>query len=189
MANTPAGDIAELVRRARAGDNGAWNRLIARFDGMLATIARSYRLTASDIEDVGQITWMRLFESLDRLRQPESLPGWLATTARRECLRLLRAASHEAPSDQVETRVDDTLALPPPGDDLITREEQAVLWDAVHELPDHHQRLLEALLTSPSPSYTDIARSLHMPVGSIGPTRARGIDRLRRNPQVMALAV
>ena len=185
---TTIADVGDLVRRARAGDNEAWARLITRFRGLPAGIARSFRLTGWEAEDVEQTTWLRLFESLDRLRSPERLPGWLATTARRECLRLLRSASREAPSDDLTTRVDDTGRFPAPGDELMAAEARTAVTTAVHALPDHHRRLLETLLTSPSPSYTDVAESLDMPVGSIGPTRARGIDRLRRHPQILALA-
>lgn len=183
-----ADDLVELVLRARAGDNGAWVLLVRRFRGLLASIARSYRLANSDVEDVVQTTWLRLYESIDRLRQPESLPGWLSTTARRESLRLLRMSTREAPTEQVGACADNSGRLPNPGDELLDGEKQAVLWEAVQELPDPHRRLLTTLLTAPSPAYADVARELDMPVGSIGPTRARGIDRLRRNPQLAALA-
>jgi RNA polymerase sigma factor (sigma-70 family) len=181
-------DIGDLVRRARAGDDDAWARLITRFRGLPAAIAHGFRLTGWEAEDVEQTTWLRLFESIDRLRNPERLPGWLATTARRECLQLLRSAAREAPTEDLVTRPDDTCRFPAPGDDLIAAEARTVVTSAVHALPDHHRRLLETLLAAPNQSYTDVARRLDMPVGSIGPTRARGIDRLRRNPHVMALA-
>src|SRR5690606_34275350 len=110
-------------------------------------------------------------------------------TARRECLRVLKLEAREAPTENVESRVDDSEVLPAPGDELLEQETHAMLWDAVHELPPRHQRLLETLLTAPTPSYVDVARSLDMPIGSIGPTRARSIDRLRRDPRIVALAV
>lgn len=184
-----ADDLVELVLRARAGDDGAWALLVRRFRGLLASIARSYRLANSDVEDVVQTTWLRLYESIDRLRQPESLPGWLTTTARRESVRLLRMSTRAAPTEQMAVYADSSGRLPGPGEELLDSEEHAVLWAAVHELPEPHRRLLLALMTAPSPAYADVARALDMPVGSIGPTRARGIDRLRRNPQVAALAV
>lgn len=181
-------DLGELVRRARTGDNDAWTCLVTRFRGLPSAIARGFRLAGWEVEDVEQTTWLRLFESIDRLRNPERLAGWLATTARRECLRLLRAASREAPTDDLVARADDTGRFPAPEDDLIATEARTVVETAVHALPDRHRRLLEALMTAPNPSYTEVARSLDMPVGSIGPTRARGIDRLRRDPHVVALA-
>jgi RNA polymerase sigma factor (sigma-70 family) len=184
-----ADDLVELVRRARAGDDGAWALLVNRFRGLLASIARSYRLANSDVEDVVQNTWLRLYESIDRLRQPESLPGWLTTTARRESMRLLRMSKREAPSDEMAAYTDTSGRVPAPGDELLHDEEHAVLWAAVQDLPRSHRRLLTTLMTAPSPAYVDVARELDMPVGSIGPTRARGIDRLRRDPQVAALAV
>jgi RNA polymerase sigma factor (sigma-70 family) len=184
-----ADDLVELVLRARAGDNSAWALLVKRFRGLLASIARSYRLANSDVEDVVQTTWVRLYESIDRLRQPESLPGWLTTTARRESLRLLRMSTRETLTEEMAFLPDRSGHLPGPGEELLQSEEHAVLWSAVEQLPPTHRRLLTTLMTAPSPAYADVARELDMPVGSIGPTRARGIDRLRRNPEIAALAV
>jgi RNA polymerase sigma factor (sigma-70 family) len=181
-------DLGDLVQRARAGDNDAWIRLITRFRGLPSAIARGFRLAGWQAEDVEQTTWLRLFESIDRVRNPERLPGWLATTARRECLHLLRNAAREAPTDDLTARADDSGRFPAPEDDLLSSEARSIVTTAVHALPDHHRRLLETLLTAPDSSYTEVARSLDMPVGSIGPTRARGIDRLRHDPQIMALA-
>ena len=179
--------ISDLVQRARAGDDDAWTALITRFRGLPSAIARSYRLTGYDVEDVEQTTWLRLFESIDRLRSPERLPGWLATTARRECLHLLRSGSREALTDDI-TRADDTGRFDDPGDELIAGEVRTIVRNAVQTLPDSPRRLLETLLASPDSTYADVSRSLDMPQGSIGPTRARGIDRLRKDPHVMALA-
>lgn len=179
-------DLVELVMRARDGDHMAWERLVARFDRYVAKIARSYRLADCDVDDVVQITLMRLYESISRLRSPERLPSWLATTTRRECLRLLRTSAREAPTEQMTSFPD--CDLPAPGDELLDREAHDVLRAAVDELPDRHRRLLVTLMAVEQPAYADVARQLDMPVGSIGPTRARGIDRLRRHPRIAALA-
>jgi RNA polymerase sigma factor (sigma-70 family) len=186
--STSAEHISDLVQRARAGDDDAWATLITRFRGLPSAIARSHRLTGWDVEDVEQTTWLRLFESINRIRNPERLPGWLATTARRECLRLLRSASREALTDDTVTRADDTGRFGVPGDDLIAGEARTIVRTAVQALPGSHRRLLQTLLASPDSTYADVSRSLDMPLGSIGSTRARGIDGLRQDPQVMALA-
>ena len=180
-------DLTELVMRARAGDDTAWALLVDRFRGLLAAIGHAYRLTSSDIDDVVQTTWLRLFESIGRLRHPERLPGWLVTTARRECLRQLRATTREALSDDMGAHPDNR--TPGPGDELLAREEHDLLHAAVSDLPERHRRLLLTLMAAPQPAYEDVARELDMPIGSIGPTRARGIDRLRRHPRMAALAL
>ena len=186
--STSAEHISDLVERARDGDDDAWAALITRFRGLPSAIARSHRLTGWDVEDVEQTTWLRLFESINRVRDPERLPGWLATTARRESLHLLRSASRETLADDMVTRADDTGRFGVPGDDLIAGEARTIVRTAVHALQGRHRRLLETMLASPDSTYADVSRSLDMPMGSIGPTRARGIDRLREDPQVRALA-
>jgi RNA polymerase sigma factor (sigma-70 family) len=180
-------DTAALVHSARNNDARAWEEIVARFRGLVASIARSHGLRADDIADVMQTTWLRLYESIDRLRDPERLAGWISTTARRECLRLLRTRARELPAD--DAMVDqESHAFPAPDLQLVTAEEHAVLWSAVHDLPDKHHDLMTLLLASPRPSYADISRSLDMAIGSIGPTRMRAIEHLRKRPEVAALA-
>lgn len=179
-------DVADLVAQARAGEREAWDELVARFEGLITAIARSFRLHADDAADVTQTTWLRLFESIDRVREPERLAGWIATTARRECLRVLRRAGRERPTDQLD-RPDDTPAFATPGQELMAAQERDTLRAAVRALSARHRRLMAALMTSPRPSYDQVANAIDMPVGSIGPTRMRAIDQLRRDPQLMAL--
>lgn len=181
------GELVDLVRRARAGDDDAWEELVDRFRGLIAAITRSFRLAPGDAADVAQTTWLRLFESIDRVREPDRLAAWIGTTARRECLRLLRLSAREQPTEE-PVRDEETPTFAAPGRELITAEERAVLWSAVHALPDRHRRLMSVLLATPTPSYATVAAALDMPVGSIGPTRIRALERLRRDPHVLALA-
>lgn len=181
-------DLVELVRRARNGDTAAWEQLITRFRGLVMAIARSFRLAQDDAADVVQQTWLRLFESIDRVREPERLAAWIGTTARRECLRLLRTSGREQPTDDLDRRADLPQAFPAPGQELISAQERAALWTAVRELPDRHVRLMTMLMETGRPSYDTVAEVLDMPIGSIGPTRMRAIERLRRDPHLMALA-
>src|SRR5271156_894846 len=84
--------ITDLVTRARNGDKQAWDALVERYAPLIWSICRRHRLDHADADDVGQSVWLHLVEQLDRIRDPAALPGWLATTTRRECSRALRAA-------------------------------------------------------------------------------------------------
>lgn len=181
------GQLQELVRRARCGDDRAWEELVERFRGLVAAITRGFRLSPTDAADVAQTTWLRLFESIDRVREPERLASWIGTTVRRECLRVVRSAARELPTDQVD-RVEASPAYDQPGQQLLSAEVRDVVQGAVADLPEQHRRLLTVLFTTPRPSYAAVADELDMPVGSIGPTRQRAVQRLQRNPRVLALA-
>jgi RNA polymerase sigma factor (sigma-70 family) len=170
-------DIAQLVRDAAQGDQAAWDRLVDRFNGLVWSVARAYRLERADAGDVVQTTWLRLVEHLGRLQDPERVGAWLATTARRECLRTLRMSSRVLPTEAE--------LLPDPGTDaplaagLLTDERDRALWTAFGGLSERCQALLRLLVADPPPSYEDVGAALDMPIGSIGPTRQRCLDRLR----------
>jgi RNA polymerase sigma factor (sigma-70 family) len=172
--------LAELLAAAAAGSEDAWERIIARFSGLLWTITRTYRLGHADAADVIQVTWLRLVQHSDSIRDPERLGAWLATTARRECLRVLRASERvqpmpEPPSPEELPRRE---SLP----ELITvaAERDQLLRQALHALSPRCQKLLGALMSGQSLSYAEVSATLDMPVGAIGPTRARCLDCLRR---------
>lgn len=169
-------EVPALLAAAAAGDRSAWDALVERFSGMMWGIARSYRLSESDAGDMVQFAWLRLLENLDRVREPERLAGWLATTVRRECLQHLRRARvAELPVEEV-----DVAATAPDHDTaLITAERDAALWAAVGVLSELCQRLLRALMASPPPSYAEVSGLLGVPVGGIGPTRQRCLAKLR----------
>lgn len=181
-------EMTVLVSRARSGDRDAWEDLVRRFRGLVVAVTRSFRLAPEDAADVVQQTWLRLFESIDRVREPERLAAWIATTARRECLRLLRVGGREDPTEDIERHGDGTGQFPAPGQELISAQERSMVQAAVQALPDRHRRLMTVLMATTRPSYMAVAETLDMPVGSIGPTRMRAIERLRRDPQVLALA-
>src|SRR3954462_14793229 len=96
---TPLPEVEELVDAARAGDAAAWDALVDRFLPLVTAVIRRLRLSAADADDVNQTVWLRLLEHLDRLREPRALPGWLATTARREGLRMLKRRGREVSVD------------------------------------------------------------------------------------------
>ncbi len=177
--------LPALVAGAAAGDDRAWTQLVVRFDRQLRNIARSYRLDTADVDDAVQMTWVRVFTRIGALRDPEAIGAWLMTTLRRECLRLLQ--SHVREVLTADPEFGDCLSEGPETDCLM-RERQETLGRALHSLPDRQRRLMVLFAQDAEPNYREISRELNMPLGSIGPSRARGIERLRANPALQALA-
>jgi RNA polymerase sigma factor (sigma-70 family) len=171
--------VGPLLDAARAGDSASWDQLVDRFSGLLWATARAHRLSTTDAADVVQTTWLRLVENLDRIQDAERLGGWLATTARRECLLVLKRSRREPPvaTDEVFDH------LPDQRDDLdaslLLAERDAVLWRIFEQLPDRCRTLLRVLVADPPPAYAEIAEALGIPIGSIGPTRQRCLTQLR----------
>jgi RNA polymerase sigma factor (sigma-70 family) len=172
--------VGALLDRAAGGDAAAWDALVERFSGLLWGVARGHRLGDADAGDVVQTTWLRLLENLDRIEDPERLPGWLVTTSRRECLRVLRGSGREVLGSGDDTAFDLVDELAPPVDaSLLESERDAALWQGFGHLPDRCQRLLRVLMAAEPPAYAQVSSALGMPVGSIGPTRMRCLERLR----------
>ncbi len=183
------GEDARLVERALGGDARAWQALVARHERLVYAVARSYRLSDADLGDVFQEVFVALVRGLPRIRDGRTLVRWLSSTteriARATTLRRRRelALSASAPG-AVEALPADQ---PEVGAELETLEEQALIRLALDRLPEGCRRLLTALYyEDPIPDYASLSRRLHMPIGSLGPTRARCIERLRR--QLTALA-
>jgi RNA polymerase sigma factor (sigma-70 family) len=170
---------AVLLAHATAGDQRAWDALVEQHARLLWAVARSYRLDQADAADVVQTTWLRLVEHLDRIEDPSRLVGWLVTTTRRECLRVLRRSGRERLVSADEGTLDIADEAAPPLDaGLINDERNAELWRAFGQLPERCQRLLRIAVAMPK-AYDEVSAALGMPVGSIGPTRARCLTRLR----------
>jgi RNA polymerase sigma factor (sigma-70 family) len=182
-ASTPARDgaaIAELVHRAAGGDQQAWNALVEKFAATVWAIARAHRLNEASAADVSQTTWLRLVEHLDRIKQPERVGAWLATTARRESLRVLRVAARQVPTGEDFNVLADPAPAVPFENGAETKERDRVLSELVSRLPSRCQLILRLLSAETPLSYRDISESLEMPIGSIGPTRGRCLEHLRR---------
>jgi RNA polymerase sigma factor (sigma-70 family) len=178
--------LKELIRAASQGDARAWEILVDRFEGLVWATARAHRLSQADAADVTQTTWLRLVENLDRINDPERLGGWLATTARRECLRHLRLHGREL-------GVEDESVFEAPSqeaaeDRLIAGERHEALRRAFGRIGERCQALLRMLSAPEPPSYEEIGAALGMPIGAIGPTRARCLDKLRRSPELAGIA-
>ncbi|MFI5889593.1 RNA polymerase sigma factor [Actinoplanes sp. NPDC051513] len=166
-----------LVDQAGHGDEDAWTELVRRYHPMLRSIARGMRLTPEEGADAAQTTWLELTRSLNRIRDPDRLGSWLATTMRHESLRLLSRRRREHLTDDwsgIPERSGGSLDA-----EIVRMERDRLLWQAVDDLPAHQRRLIRLLSRAAKPSYREIARTMAMPVGSIGPTRARALLRLR----------
>ncbi len=175
--------VTQLVHAAAAGDEHAWNTLVDRFSNLVWSVIRAHRLNGADAADASQTTWLRLVEHLDTLKDPARVGAWLATTARHECLRALRCSGRQIPmgEDMPEPVCED----PELDAALLRGERDAELWEAFGRLPARDQSLLRMLVADPSPSYQEIAAALEMPIGSIGPTRARCLQRLQRERELV----
>ena len=179
-------DTGLLVRGAAGGDEAAWRGLVTRFSSLVWAVARAHRLTNADAADVYQTTWLRLAEHIGRIEHPERVGAWLATAARRECLQSLRSAAKTAPTDDMD-RLDITPAVGNPTEEAVLAAETeredaaraAAMWRAFDRLSGRCRELLRILMASPPPSYAEVGAALGLPLGSIGPTRARCLQRLR----------
>jgi len=165
--------VGGLVTGARGGDVQAWDALAERYAPLIWSICRKYRLGRADADDVGQSVWLHLVDHLDKIRDPAALPAWLATTTRRECGRLLRAARgpHAALYPLDETIADAQAEAA--DQELLAVERHAALRQAFADLPPDGQQLIALLLADPPVPYTQLSARLGIPIGSIGPTRRR----------------
>jgi RNA polymerase sigma factor (sigma-70 family) len=177
--------LEQTVRAAAGGDERAWIELFTRFTPVLRHVARGFRLAPHDVDDVVQACWLSLLTNIHTLNEPAAVGGWLVTTARRHALRSLQRGVREVIADEpvaqdvpapsrVEAAVEDA-------------ERIASLRDALQRLPGRQRALLEAMVADPGCSYLDVSRRLRMPIGSIGPTRERGLHRLRQDRTLVAV--
>ena len=177
----------QLVRAAESGDATAWQEIVESFSGLVWSVVRGFRLGAADGADVFQTVWLRLAENLGRIRDPDHVGAWLATTARRESLRVAQSSSRLMLTDRSDVfdtgRPEENL----PEQAVLDAEQAALdsdraarLWRAFGELPERCQKLLRVLIASPPPRYAEVAAALDMQIGSVGPTRARCLEQLRR---------
>lgn len=179
-----AGNSAELVERIRTGDSSAWPELIREHEPTMRRIASQYRLSRQDVDDVIQLVWLRCLEHLDQLTQADSLRAWLNTICRRECLRLATRERREVllGESTVISLIDRNHEEHDPFTTAALRDDHARLSRAITALPDRQRLVLLELLERQGRGYVDISRCLGLPVGSIGPTWTRAVDRLRRDP-------
>jgi RNA polymerase sigma factor (sigma-70 family) len=169
-------EIAELVRSAQRGDQHAWKLLVIEFTPALRRVIRRCGLHEHDVDDVMQVTWIHACTGLRHVREPAAIAGWLGTTARCNALRLRRRTLRGLPADT--WLADEPQAGPSVEDEVIDAERAAALRSAVGRLPSHQRAVVEALLDERAGGYRAISAEVGIPIGSIGPTRARALVRL-----------
>ncbi len=185
----PTVDLSELMAAAATGDESAWHHIVDTYLPLVRHITRRFRLSDREAEDVSQTIWLRLVEKIDTIREPRALPGWIVTTTRNESLRVLRVRRNAG--DPVDPASYGALDLGHDGvgvDEALLRvERQQAVLDGLAELPPAQSRLLQLLVADPPFSYEEIGRMMNMPVGSIGPTRARALAKLRATDSIQRL--
>ena len=184
-----ASPISSLVASAAGGEQEAWRELVDRYSPRLVTVIRRFRLTASETEDVAQTVWLRLVEYLGNLREPQAFPLWIITTGRRESIRYLSAQRRIRPVNPLDGMHQAVAAdSSDPNENLYKVERHEALLAGLAELPARQRDLLLLLVEDPPLSYAEISAHTGIPIGSIGPTRARALERLRRTPPIRAYA-
>jgi RNA polymerase sigma factor (sigma-70 family) len=177
-------ELSVLVRRAADGDQEAWNAIVRAYTRLVWSVVRRFCLRDDQAADAVQATWLRLIEHIGSVRDPDRLPGWLRTTAHRACIELIRTAGREVPAhlhDDAAPLEWGRTRTPVPDDpeaSALRTEHRHLVRAALRQLPPRDRSLFALLLASPPLSYEEIGRRLGMPVGSIGPTRARALGRL-----------
>jgi RNA polymerase sigma factor (sigma-70 family) len=180
--------VTGLVTRARDGDQQAWDALVDRHAPLIWSICRRYRLGSADAQDVAQTVWLRLIDQLGKIRDPAAIAGWLATTTRRECYRALRAARRsQATWPELDAETIPDVQARTAEHELLAAERHAALREALAQLTPRERQLMAVLTADPPVPYVEISARLGIPVGSIGPTRGRCLDKLRRYPAIAAL--
>ena len=173
----PIMDVAALLRRVIEGDQRAWDELVEGFGGLVWSVARGYRL-GSLTDDVVQTVWLRLAENCDRIREPDRLAAWLATTTRNEALRVANKQKRLVSVGDLPEHVDATVSGI---DELVTDSDTlSHVLQAFAKLSATDQQLLRLLCTVPPLDYATIADLIERPIGSIGPSRERCLKKLRR---------
>ena len=184
-------DVERCVEQARAGDAEAWRRLVDGHSGLVWSVIRGFRFDVDTGKDVFQTVWLRLAEHLDNIREPAKLAGWIGQTTRNECVGLVRQRTRVIVADEVLELSEPSERLsavyPEPGSNVERTEERIAVAEAFERLGERCRQLLWLLVLDPPLSYEDISEQLGLPVGSIGPTRARCLDTMRNSPQIVRI--
>jgi len=187
--------VEQLVQAALEGNSGAWAAIIQRYAELVRRVARRYRLSNADVEDVSQLVWLQLVDHIDRIREPRALPGWIAKTTANACLDMVRTQARTIPTDPVALNERNAAVTPlgaacepsEPTVALQRQEDRLYLQKGLEELPTEQRDLLVLLMADPPLTYKQISQQLGRPIGSIGPTRARTLEKLRSTEAVRAM--
>jgi RNA polymerase sigma factor (sigma-70 family) len=183
----------DLITAVKWSDEDGWNALTERYQPIINSVCRRYRLRPEDAADVSQTVWMKVLDNLDRIREPRAIPAWIRTTARHAALAVLRACDRLTLLDGSQDNSARWLPLTPSSYDseidarLVDAERRSAVRDGLAELTENHRALLSLLVADPPITYQQISDQLGLPVGSIGPTRARCLRKLAATTAIRAL--
>jgi RNA polymerase sigma factor (sigma-70 family) len=188
---------AELIEAARACDEDAWEQIVGRYQPLINGISRRHRLAPDDVNDLSQYVWMQLLDHVHKLREPRALPGWIAATTTHRCYEILRNHKRSVSVDPLvmgrfelaaatarKTNGDGPVGI---DDDLLRADERRAIRQGLAELTESQQELLSLLVADPPVPYSEISRRMRLPIGSIGPTRARLLKKLKGSIAVRRL--
>jgi RNA polymerase sigma factor (sigma-70 family) len=178
---------SEIIKACLQGSSAAWEALIKRYQRLIYSLPLKARLSQDDAADIFQSVCLKLYEKLESLRDHEKLSSWIITTTTRECWRLANRQRREQPADDLSSdesgEAFDRLASDTPllDEQGILMQQQQAVRQSVESLPERCKELLTLLFYKTDElSYAEIARQLEMPVASIGPTRARCLEKLKK---------
>lgn len=180
-------ELTRLVERASAGDREAFTELVDSYRSLVIHVARRYVSRQADAEDVAQEVWIKLWEHLHTIERPEALPGWLRRVTTNAAFRFQSRSARLVVgdvADQPTANITEDLGLRR----TVLVEVRGVVGQALGRLKASDRRLVELLMADDRPDYQAVSRQIDRPVGSIGPTRQRIFDRLRRDPGINRLA-
>jgi RNA polymerase sigma factor (sigma-70 family) len=163
---------AELIARCLKGDQASWTELVTRYERLVYSVAHALCPPGEELSDIFQQVWLEAYQRLPDLRNVEALPAWLITVTQRRMYALIRARRGSVPLDE---------EMPDVTERVNQIEREHTLDRAIDQLPDRCQKLIQLLYFDPNePSYAQVAETLGMPEASIGPTRARCLEKLRK---------
>jgi RNA polymerase sigma factor (sigma-70 family) len=188
---------AELVEGARQCDEESWEHIVGRYQPLITAISRRHRLAPDDVNDLSQYVWMQLLDHIHRLREPPALRGWIAATATHRCYEILRNQKRSVSVDPLvigrfelaaatarKTNGEGPVEV---DNDLLRAEQRRAIRQGLAELTESQQELLRLLVADPPVPYSEISRRMRLPIGSIGPTRARLLKKLKGSIAVRRL--
>lgn len=174
--------FSSLTAAALDGSRDAWNELVARLENVAWHSIGAFGLSSEDRQDAFSATFFRLFEKLDTIREPDKLPGWVATTARNEARTIIRGRQRQVPTDLDDSDLPSVSLDPIAG--LVAEQRALALRAALGNLSEQCRDLLLLLMTDPPLAYSEVSEMLGVPQGSLGPTRQRCLSRLRAMPEL-----
>ena len=183
---SPAWGDEELVAECLAGNQKAWNALVAKYKNLVYSVPMKYRMSTDDAADIFQAVWLELYNDLPRLRQPNAVRGWLMKVASNQCYRwkMKRQKQGEVPGSEIDLESLPGVSETPRWQEELEREQ--TLREAILRLPPRCQTMVQLLFYADPPlPYGDVARQLGLAEGSIGFIRGRCLQKLRRHLEEM----